>query len=43
VIDFVVKAMADVVEGVDDLEGTFGQSAGILDRNENAVKDPAGG
>ena len=41
--NFVVKAMTDIVKGVDDLERTLGQSAGILDRNQNAVEDPAGG
>jgi hypothetical protein len=35
--------MTDIVIGVDDLEGTFGQSPGILDRNQNAVEDPTRG
>ena len=41
--NFVVKAMADIVIGVDDLERTLGQSAGVLDRNQYAVEDSAGG
>ena len=41
--NFVVKAMADIVKRVDDLERTLGQSAGILDGNQDAVEDPAGG
>jgi hypothetical protein len=35
--------MANIVKGVDDLEGTLGQRARILDGNENAVEDPTGG
>ena len=39
----VVKAVADIVKGVNDLEGTLGQRAGILDGNQNAVEDATGG
>jgi hypothetical protein len=35
--------MADIVKGVDDLEGALGQCARILDRNQNTVEDPTGG
>ena len=41
--DFVIEAVADVVIGIDDLERALGQRAGVLDRNQYAVEDPAGG
>ena len=37
------KTMADIVMGVDDGEGTLGEGARVLDRNQNAVEDPTGG
>jgi hypothetical protein len=35
--------MADIVKRINDLERSLGQSAGILDRNQYAVEDPARG
>jgi hypothetical protein len=35
--------MADIVVGVDNLERTLGQGAGVLDGNQYAVEDSAGG
>ncbi len=41
--NLVVEAVADIVIGIYDRERSLGQSAGILDRNQYAVEDPAGG
>ena len=41
--NFVIEAVADVVIGIDDLERALGQGAGVLDGNQYAVQDPAGG
>ena len=41
--NFVVEAVADIVMGIYDRERTLGQSARILDRNQYAIEDPAGG
>ena len=35
--------MADIVVGVDNLERTLGQGAGVLNGNQYPVQDPARG
>ena len=41
--NFVVEAVADIVMGIDDLQRALGQGARVLDRNQYAVEDSAGG